>query len=71
MIHCRTSFRRLYGLHKAQLSTTPVATLYPKKLGDILDVDKLLGEYPLYNSDNSLNLANVDTIQQVYVLFVK
>jgi len=46
----------------------PLPTLYPKKLGDIFNMDKLLTEYPLYTDDKgTVNEASIMAIQQMYV----
>jgi hypothetical protein len=47
----------------------PLPTLYPKKLEDVLNTDKVFTEYPLFQDGDSdrLNEKNVETIQQMSV----
>lgn len=64
--------RRLLCTSAAGYSA-PLPTLYPKKLGDILNIDKLTTEFPLYNEPDAatgavtLNDKSIETIQKIWI----
>ena len=50
-------------------SQSALPTLYPKKLNDVIDVNKLMKEHPIYDGDK-LNNTSVETIQQMYSIAI-